>query len=350
MWRKLGVILALVMAIGLVACSKGGDSDQATQGPKPTATGSDFKVGIVVGAQEANESDFVKSAINGLNNFEEKTSCEVIVKKIDGVSKTEAAAKELVDEKCDLIWAVGVTYGNELLKAAKSYPDTNFAVVDGQYEDTPDNVTGVGFRSNEAAFLAGYVAAYKSQTGKLGFIGGAKEDVIEGFRVGFEAGAKYCREDIVVVAEYSDTFIDKEIVRDIAKNMYNKGCDVVFPAAGGASLGAIEEAVSQNKYVIGVDRDQSDLGEKVMITSVLKMVDSAVEYVCLRAKEGIDIGGQNLNYGLSDGAVGIPEYSDEFIPLSEQNKLDNLKEMIVSDRLSVPKTQEELEGFKPRKE
>ncbi len=350
MWKKLGVVLVLVMAIGLVACSKNNENDQATEEPKPTATVRDFKVGIIVGAKEADDSAFVKSAINGLNNFEEKTSCSVVVKKVEDTSGVGEAAKELVDEKCNLIWTVGVSYGNELLKAAKSYPDTNFAVVDGQYEDAPDNVTGVGFRSNEASFLAGYIAAYKSQTGKIGFIGGMKEELIDGFRVGYEAGAKYYKEDIVVVTEYSDTFTDKEVVKNIAKDMYNNGCDVVFPASGGASVGAIEEAVRQNKYVVGVDGDQSDLGEKVVITSVLKMVDSAVEYVCLRAKEGIDIGGQNLNYGLSDGAVGIPKYSDEFLPLIEQNKLDNIKEMIVSDRLSVPKTQKELEGFKPRRE
>ena len=80
------------------------------------------------------------------------------------------------------------------------------------------------------------------------------------------------------------------------------------------------------------------------------MVDSAVEYVCLRAKEGIDIGGQNISYGLSDGAVGIPVYVDKHVPLSEQNKIDNLKEMIVSDRLTVPKTQQELDEFKPVRE
>lgn len=349
MWRKLGILCVLIMVMGLVACSKGDEEKKATDAPKPEDTGSAFKVGIIIGEEEAKESDFVKSALNGLDNFEEKTSCDVIIENINELDEVEKAAKSLIDKKCDLIWAVGVTYGEELIKVATQYPDTNFAVVDGQYDDI-DNVTGVGFRSNEAAFLAGYIAAFKSKTGKIGFIGGVKENVIEEFRVGYEAGARYYSDDIVVVSEYSDTFTDKEVVREITKNMYASGCDVVFPATGGASVGAIEEAVLQNKYVIGVDRDQSDLGEDVVVTSVLKMVDSAVEYVCLRAKEGIDIGGQNISYGLSDGAVGIPVYVDKHIPLSEQNKIDNLKEMIVSDRLTVPKTQQELDEFKPVRE
>lgn len=349
MWKKSLIIFMLIFALGLVACTESGESE-ATKEPEPTAKVNSFKVGIIIPENESKDSDFVQLAISGLNNFEKKTGCEVVTEKVVDESQVKDAAKVLVEKECDLIWAVGVTYGNELLGVAKSYPDTNFAVVDGQYEDAPDNVTGVGFRSNEASFLAGYVAAYKSKTGKIGFIGGMQGDVIDGFRVGFEAGARYYNEDIVVIAEWSDSFTDKEKARDIAKGMFAKGCDVVFPAAGAAGQGAIEEAKSQNKYAVGVDRDQSYLGEEVIITSVLKMADSAVEYVCLRAKEGIDIGGQNLNYGLSDGAVGISEYSNDHIPLGEQNKLDNLKEMIVSDRLVVPKTQEDLDSFKPVRE
>lgn len=344
MWKKRVIFLVLLLVGCLTACASK-EEGEATKEPQPTVKGNDFKVGIIIPKEESKESDFVQSAINGLNNFEKKTGCEVCSEEVESEEYIDEATKKLVEKECDLIWVIGTTYGEKLLDVAKSYPDTNFAVVDGQYKDAPDNITGVGFKSNEASFLAGYVAALKSKTGKVGFIGGMENEVIDGFCVGFEAGAKYYNKDIDIVIEYSDSFTDKEKVRTMAKNMYGSGCDVIFPAAGAAGMACIEEAVSQNKYVIGVDRDQSDLGEDVVITSVLKMVDSAVEYVCLRAKEGIDIGGQNLNYGLSDGAVGISAYSDTHISLSEQNKLDNLKEMIVSDNLVIPKTRTQLSSF-----
>ena len=343
--RKKNVILLVLLLVGCLTACSGKTDNEATKEPQSTAKANGFKVGIIIPEVESKDSDFVQSAIDGLNNFEKKTGCEIAIEEIKNEEYIEEAVKALVGKECDLIWSVGASYGDNLVEVAKSYPDINFAIVDGQYENAPANVTGVGFKSNEASFLAGYVAALKSKTNKIGFIGGMEGEVIDGFRVGYEAGAKYYNEDIVVVVEYSDSFTDKEKVRTIAKNMYSNGCDVIFPAAGAAGLACIEEAVSQNKYVIGVDRDQSDLGEDVVITSVLKMVDSAVEYVCLRAKEGIDIGGQNLTYGLSDGAVGISKYSDEHIPLSEQNKLDNLKEMIVSDSLVIPKTQTQLSNF-----
>lgn len=350
MTRKIGFLLAIVLAFSLVACGGKEEPAENTKEPETTKKVSDFKVGIVVGKVEAESSDYVKSAIKGLNNFENKTGCSVSIIEVDSEKGVGAAAKELIGEECDLIWTVGNIYGEALLDVAKENPDVNFAVVDGNYENRKDNVTSVGFRSNEASFLAGYIAALKSETGKIGFVGGMTSEVLVGFEVGFKAGAMYYDEDIIVEVKYSETFTDSQVVRDIAKELYNDGCDVIFPAAGAAGVGAIEEAVVQGKYVIGVDADQSSLGEEVVVTSVLKMVDSAVEYACLRAKEGIDIGGQNLVYGLADGAVGIPPYSDKFIELSEQNKIDNIKEMIVSDRLTVPETYKELEEFKPVRE
>lgn len=350
MKKGMRFLLLFVFAFCLVACQENEKDVDNTKSPVATQKVSDFKVGIVVGKEEAKKSGFVQSAIYGLDNFEKKTGCEVSIKEVESEKGIVEAAKELVKEKCDLIWAVGVIYGEELLKVAKEYPDVNFAVVDGKYEDVPDNVTGVCFRSNEAAFLGGYIAASKSKTGKIAFIGGMTSDVIKGFEVGYKAGAMYYNENIIVETKYSESFTDAQLVKGIAKELYDGGCDVLFAASGAAGVGAIEEAVAQGKYIVGVDVDQSSLGEDVVITSVLKMVDSAVEYVCLRAKEGIDVGGQNMDYGLSDGAVGIPPYSPDFIPLSEQNKIDNLKEMIVSDRLVVPETQKELEEFKPVRE
>ena len=347
--KRLGIVLVLIAAMAFTACSSKDEKPTETKKTQDVGKKSEFTVGIIVGEKEKESSEFVKSALNGLESFEDKTACAVMVETVNDETEIESKVEKL-SKDCNLIWTVGTVYGTVLADIAEKYPDINFAVVDGQYENTPDNVTGVGFRSNEAAFLAGYIAAYKSQSGKVGFIGGMDNDVINGFRAGYEAGAKYYDDKIEIVAEYVGDFLDKDKAKTIAKDMYDSGCDVIFPAAGVGSVAVIEEAVAQGKYVIGVDADQSNLGEDAVVTSVLKMVDSAVEYVCLRAKEGIDIGGKNLNYGLADGAVGITEYDEKFIPLSEQNKLDNIKEMIVSDRMVVPNTIEELSTYKPVRE
>ena len=52
--------------------------------------------------------------------------------------------------------------------------------------------------------------------------------------------------------------------------------DIILSAAGGTGLGAIESAKEQNKYAIGVDKDQSNLAPDNVLTSALKKVNVGV--------------------------------------------------------------------------
>lgn len=57
--------------------------------------------------------------------------------------------------------------------------------------------------------------------------------------------------------------------------MYASGVDIIF--CGDSGNGAIEAAKEQNKWVIGVDRDQNDLAPDNVITSAVKRVDNAIQ-------------------------------------------------------------------------
>ena len=55
---------------------------------------------------------------------------------------------------------------------ADAFPDKKYIFIDGVVEKA--NVASVTFAEQEAGYLAGYAAALQSKTGKVGFIGGAK--------------------------------------------------------------------------------------------------------------------------------------------------------------------------------
>ena len=90
---------------------------------------------------------------------------------------------------------------------AAQYPDVKFSIVDYTYPDpfgVPEgnrrasecipNVMGQVFKTDQAAFLAGYLAAGMTKTGKLGYFGGAKIPTVTIFGVGFQAGMEYYNE------------------------------------------------------------------------------------------------------------------------------------------------------------
>ena len=226
----------------------------------------------------------------------------------------------------DVIVAAGFNLGDAMLEAAEANPDVQFLIVDYTYENAPDNLAGIQFKAEEPSFLVGYIAGLTTETNKVGFVGGQESTVIQVFEYGYKAGvdqaAKEKGQKVEVVSQYVGNFSDAAKGKSIATNMYQQGCDVIFHASGGAGDGVIEAAKDQDKWVIGVDRDQNDIAPDNVLTSAMKRADSAVYKVLESMSKGEDFpGGQNLSYGLKDGdTVDIAPTSDKNVKSSTRSR------------------------------
>ncbi|WNY64930.1 nucleoside ABC transporter substrate-binding protein BmpB [Borreliella carolinensis] len=235
----------------------------------------------------------------------------------------------------DLIWLVGYRLTDASLLVSSENPEISYGIIDPIYVDDvhiPKNLIAVVFRVEQGAFLAGYIAAKKSFSGKIGFIGGVKGSIVDAFRYGYEAGAKYANKNIEIMSEYSNSFSDVDIGRVIANKMYSKGIDVIHFAAGLAGLGVIEAAkkLGDGYYVIGADQDQSHLAPKNFITSVIKNVGDALYLITSEYIKDNNVweGGKVIQMGLRDGVVGLSNANEfEYIRVLERKIID--KEIIV---------------------
>ena len=131
--------------------------------------------------------------LEGFNDFSDK---------IEG--KPEDAAKEpsgggedreqlmrlLAESGYDMIVAVGFMFTEHVDKLSKEFPDTKFVLIDGAIDDLDEdsNIVCLLFKEHEGSFLVGAAAALKSETDKVGFVGGMKGALIERFEVGYLAG------------------------------------------------------------------------------------------------------------------------------------------------------------------
>jgi basic membrane protein A and related proteins len=209
---------------------------------------------------------------------------------------------------------------------------------------------GVVFKAEQPSFLVGYIAGKMTETDKIGFVGGIEGDVIWGFDYGFQAGVKYAAnelgKDIEVLSQYADSFGDAAKGKSIATNMYQQGMDIVFHAAGGVGDGVIEAAKEQDKWVIGVDRDQNYMAPDHVLTSAMKRVDVGVYNVTKELKEGNYEGGKTVVYGLADnGAVDIAPTSDKHVPADILEEVEGLKQMIIDGEIEVPYNAETYEAW-----
>src|SRR5581483_9265078 len=222
-----------------------------------------------------------------------------------------------------------------------------------------DVIVTVGFllgdATNQAAFLAGYLAAGMSKTGVLGTfgginIGGPVTDFMDGFVWGAEyynkqKGAKVkvlgwdpAKKDGVFVGDFSS--IDKG--KDIAKSMNDEGADIILPVAGKVGQGpaalAMELGADKLK-VIGVDTDQyaTDPDHKaVFLTSVLKRVDSTTKEAVTEAfkgtfKPGVIVG------DLKSGGVALAPFHDldAAVPADLKAEIEKIKAGIIDGSIKV---------------
>ena len=244
-------------------------------------------------------------------------------------SDYEANLNSLLGGACDIIVTVGFLMGDATAASAAANPDQKYSIVDFAYDPVLPNVVGQVYATDQAAFLAGYLAAGMSETGVLGTFGGINIPPVTIFMDGFVAGADYYNAqkgtDVTVLGWNLETkeglftgnFDSLDDGRAFAQNLYDEGADIVMPVAGPVGLGSAalaDELGTDALKIIGVDADQAVTDSEkshVYLTSVLKRMDSTVQAVINAAMDGSFEGGLIVGELVNDGVGLAPFHSFE---------------------------------------
>ena len=343
--RKILLTAAIAACIlCLSGCGGKAEHEIITLGEDTAGT----KTGMVTDTGGIEDHSFNQSAWEGLKFLNENIGARVSYIEATGTKEFESDLTRLAEDGNDVTWGIGYQFADAILSVAEKNPDKHFAIVDYAYEEVPENVTCAVFRGEEPSFVVGYIAAAMSETGKIGFVGGDEVDALKAFQYGYMAGAAYADREYGRTTEvesvYLGSFDNARLGKRTAKKMYNNGCDVIFHASGGSGVGVIEAAKELDKYVIGVDCDQSYLAPDNVLTSAVKKVDVAVSNISVQYGMGDNIGGRTLEYGLAEYAVGIPDEHPN-IPAELFEAAKRVEKQIASHSILVPKTEEEYSAY-----
>lgn len=330
------------MAAALVAVAAA-----VTAAPEGSAEGRKIKVGLVFDVGGLGDKSFNDSAYAGLRRAQQELGVEGEYREPGQGSQRGDHLRNFARGDKDLVIGVGFLFTDEITQAAEDFPKKKFACVDYTVTDEselPENLVALNFREEEGAFLVGAIAALKSKTGKIGFVGGVESPLIKKFEAGYTQGARHVRPDIEVKAAYAGVsdkaFQDPQKGKELANSMYDAGVDVIFHASGSTGLGVFKSAEEKGKWVIGVDADQSgDAHPGVIITSMLKNTDQAVFDVIKQVSEGRFKGGvQRL--GLKEGGIGYVynEKNKDLLGEEIHRKAEELKAKIISGEIKVATT------------
>ncbi len=341
------VTTACVLLLSILSFSSCGTQTEAKR------EGCDINVGIVFDIGGKNDRSFNAAAWEGVKRAEKDLNICLYDVEPGNPTSIEPAMRAFAERNFDLIIGIGFAQGPIMQKVALDYPEIKFAIVDGVIFEadgkTPkQNVASLVFREHEGSFLVGMIAAAKSKTGVLGFIGGMDIPLIHKFETGYEEGARYVNPNIRVIDNYvgvtDSAWNNPGKGKELALNQIEKGADVIFTAAGNSGLGAFD-AVEQygknaqgeaNKFVIGVDSNQNCVKPGFVLTSMVKRVDNAVYDVIKEIIDGNFKGGFHV-FGLDkDGvAYAMDENNTAIIPVDVIQKTEEARAKIVSGEIKV---------------
>jgi basic membrane protein A len=260
----------------------------------------------------------------------------------------------LLGGDCSIIITVGFLMGDATQKFATENPEQKFSIVDYSYDPALPNVVSQTYATDEAAFLAGYLAAGTTKTGTVGLFGGLNIPPVTIFMDGFVRGVHYYNKVKGTTVNaigwdpdkkeglFTNNFDSLDDGRSFAQSLYDEGADIVLPVAGTVGLGsaALADELGADKLkVIGVDADlfetNPDRGQ-VYLTSIMKRMDNTTLGVVRSVADGSFAGGE-LRGTLANGGVAIAPFHafEDAIPAELKAEIEAVKAEIIAGTLNV---------------
>lgn len=254
------------------------------------------------------------------------------------------------DANCDLIVAIGFSPAGYVPAIAAKYANKKYLVIDTNVEDQDKNknIRSITFQEHEGSFLVGAIAALKSTTGKIGFVGGMDVPLIHRFELGYSAGAKYVNPKINITSTYvgvtPDAWNNPAKAKELAISQYNNGVDVIFQVAAASGQGVFDAAEEFNKsksnikhYAIGVDSNQNWVNPRVILTSMEKKVNIAL-FNTIRDLADNKFTSGHIIFGLKEGGVlwSLDENNKKFFTTNDISKINSIKQEIINNKIVVP--------------
>jgi basic membrane protein A len=357
---KTGVLLVCVAsAVSLSACGSKAKSGGATTGGgtgSSTAAAATLNACMVLDTGGVDDKSFNQSSYAGMTAASQANP-NIKISYVPSNSSNDYTPNlnAEVQKGCGTIIAVGGLMADNVKAAATANPTFHFAEVDAP--STVSNIYGMEFNTAQGGFLAGYLAAGYSTTGKVATFGGLDIPPVTIYMDGFWEGVQYYnmqKGKTVQVLGWdeknqkggtfvpgSNPFGDQNGGQSISQTFINQGADVIFPVAGGSGLGAgaAAEKSGGKVSVIWVDTDGCVSASQycnVFLTSVTKGLASAVQTYLQQAVTGSYPSGNYIGT-LQNGGTGLADYHDfaSKVPQALQDEVNTVKQGIENGTIKL---------------
>jgi len=346
--KFISVILATIMVISLVACSKTKTTNVVEEtAPIETtteATTNKVKIGMICLHDE--NSSYDKNFIDAF-----KAACEVkgvegtIKVGIDESNACYEAAVDLVDRGCNIIF--GDSFGHEafLLQAAREFPAVQFCHATGTLAHTENilNYHNAFASIYEGRYIGGVIAGMKLnemieagtitvENAKLGYVSAFPYAECNSGYSAFYLGAKSVCPTATMEVIYTGSWYAEALEKESSLKLISDGCVVI--AGHADSMGLPNGATEQNVPFVFYNGDVSTTYPDTYMIATKINWQPYFEYIidCVINNTPIDTDWVGT---FETGSVVMTSVNEKVAPKGAVEKVAELEEKFVKGELNV---------------
>lgn len=284
----------------------------------------------------------------------------------------EDVLEELVEEKCDLIFATSYGYGEKMKEYAAIYPEIQFC------QATCSNANEKPYLSNyhtfmgniyQGRYISGVVAGMKmkelidngtitTEQAKVGYVGAFPyAEVISGY-TSFFLGIRSVVPEATMTVKYTNTWSNYHIEKECAKELIDEGCVIISQHSdtSGPAVACEETDRSKIVYYVSYNESMRDVAPTTYLTGSkinwTPYMTNAVEAVLLdkEIEQNIkgNVNGNDVGAGFDYGWVQMLDINEFVAAKGTRERVNILIREFQQDKIQV--FQGEYIGVNPNDE
>ena len=342
MKKVLALILSLVMVLSFAACG-----EKATDTKNGADASEDFKIGFIFLHDENSTYDknFIDAAIAATGAMGLKDDQIMMKKNIPESAECYDAAADLADAGCDIVFADSFGHEDFMIQAAKEYPEVVFCHATGTKAHTENlpNFYNAFASIYEGRFLVGVAAGLKinqmieegkitQDQAKMGYVGAYPYAEVKSGLTSFFLGARYVCPEVTMDVKFTNSWFDIAAEKETANALIADGCILISQHADSEGAPkACEEAGVPN---VAYNLDTRDWGPNTALISSKINWAPYFAHIMDAVMNGKEIT-QDFCGGLSEDVVQILGFNDKVAAPGTMEKLEEVKEKLISGELKV---------------
>jgi simple sugar transport system substrate-binding protein len=266
----------------------------------------------------------------GRKMLEEQSGGTVKTAFVENVPETadaERVFRDLAQKGNKIVFATSFGYMNQMVKVAKSFPNTIFMHATG-YKTAP-NLGVYDVRTYEGAYMLGVVAGKMTKGNKLGIVGSiAIPEVIRNINA-FTLGARSVNPAVSTRVVWVNAWFDPGKEREAALALISQGCDVLMQNTDSPAV--VQAAQEKGVMAFGWDSDMTKFGGKAHLAASILNWGVIYKKTAADVQAGTWKSG-DLWWGVKDGAVNIENFGTE-VPAEVRKLAEERRDAIKAGKL-----------------